>query len=309
MAILAGMRRSRWMPRPSASWEIALASQVIQSTYVENPLLHLRNDRGRDGFPYTGTTMRSATLEPAALTSSGDTSLPPASEHARGQTFPQHLQHLGVVLLVSLSMPIAGSVYYMFGGTAPTAPMQQNYRLLGALITQVTSLTVLWYVMCRQGKTWKDIGWKLGFADVPRAAGLLIAAMVLMYVPFIPIQYFYRAYSGHFLAPKSLHSILGFGISSLSIVFICLNPFFEELIVRAYTMSEVMNLGGSRGLAVIVSVVAQMSYHLYQGLASAMALTFLFTAFSIYYVRARRIVPVILAHLCLDLFSLIRGAF
>ena len=47
----------------------------------------------------------------------------------------------------------------------------------------------------------------------------------------------------------------------------------------------------------------------YQGLASAMALTFLFTAFSIYYVRTRRIAPVILAHLCLDLFSLIRGAF
>jgi membrane protease YdiL (CAAX protease family) len=40
-----------------------------------------------------------------------------------------------------------------------------------------------------------------------------------------------------------------------------------------------------------------------------MALTFLFMAFSIYYVRTRRIVPVILAHLCLDLISLIRGAF
>jgi membrane protease YdiL (CAAX protease family) len=206
-------------------------------------------------------------------------------------------------------MPITASVYYLLGGTAPTVPMQQHYRPLGGLITQATSLTVLWYVMCRQGKTWKDIGWKLEFADVPRALGLLIAAIVLVYLPLIPIQYFCRAYSGHFLAPNSLHSIFGFGISFLSIAFICLNPFFEELIVRAYTMSEVMNLGGSRGLAVIVSVVAQMSYHLYQGLASAMVLTFLFTAFSIYYARTRRIVPVILAHLCLDLFSLLRGVF
>jgi hypothetical protein len=71
-----------------------------------------------------------------------------------------------------------------------------------------------------------------------------------MYLPVIPIQYFYRAYSGHFLAPNSLHSIFGFGISFLSIAFICLNPFFEEPIVRAYTMSEVMSLGGSRELAV-----------------------------------------------------------
>jgi membrane protease YdiL (CAAX protease family) len=103
--------------------------------------------------------------------------------------------------------------------------------------------------------------------------------------------------------------MFGFGISSLSIAFICLNPFFEELIVGAYTMSEVMNLGGTRALAVVVSVVAQMSYHLYQGVASSLALTLLFTVFSIYYIRTRRIVPVILAHLCLDLLALFRGSF
>jgi membrane protease YdiL (CAAX protease family) len=62
-------------------------------------------------------------------------------------------------------------------------------------------------------------------------------------------------------------------------------------------------------LAVIVSVIVQMSYHLYQGLLSGLALTLLFTMFSIYFVRARRIVPVILAHLCLDLLFLFRGAF
>ena len=96
---------------------------------------------------------------------------------------------------------------------------------------------------------------------------------------------------------------------SVSASFMCVNPFFEELIVRAYTMSEVIDLGGSRTLAVIISVAVQMSYHLYQGLASVLSLTFLFAVFSIHYVRTRRIVPVILAHLCLDLFSLFRGAF
>jgi membrane protease YdiL (CAAX protease family) len=206
-------------------------------------------------------------------------------------------------------MPIAGCIYYLLGGTAPTAPIQQQFRLVGALITEGTSLTVLWYVMSRQGRTWKDIGWKLELADVPRALGLLIAANVVTYLLLVPVQYSYRAYSGHFMAPKSLHSMFGFGISSLSIAFICLNPFFEELIVRAYTMSEVMNLGGNRGLAVIVSVVVQMSYHTYQGVASVLALTLLFTAFSIYYIRTRKIVPVILAHLCLDLLALTRGSF
>lgn len=225
------------------------------------------------------------------------------------QTLPRRLQHLGIVLWVSLSMPIVGSVYYMLGGTAHVAPTQQQYRLFGALITEVTGLVVLRYVMGRQGKTWRDIGWNVGFADFPRALGLLVAANVVTYLGVLPIQFVYRAHSGSFLTPKPLNSMFGFGISALSIAFACLNPFFEELIVRAYTMTEIMNAGGTRTLAVIVSVIVQMSYHLYQGLLSGLALTLLFTMFSIYFVRARRIVPVILAHLCLDLLFLFRGAF
>lgn len=253
--------------------------------------------------------MPSTTLERPPLTPTGNAGSPPIIGHAIGQTLRQRLQHLGLVLWVSLSMPIAGSVYYLLGGTAPTTPIQQHFRLVGGLITEVSSLLVLWYVMSWQGKTWKDIGWKLEFLDVARAMGLLIVASLVTYLALVSVQYTYWEYSGHFLARKSLNSVFGFGISSLSIAFICLNPFFEELIVRAYTMSEVMNLGGSSRLAIIVSVAAQMSYHLYQGVTSALALMFFFTVFSIYYVRTRRIVPVILAHLAGDLFALFRGAF
>lgn len=245
----------------------------------------------------------------ATLPASSRDALTPEAPIALGDSLPARLRHLGLVLWVSLSLPIAGSVYYLFGGTAPTASMQQHFRLVGALITEATSLMVLWYVMSRQSKTWKNIGWKPEFADVPRALGLLIAASVATYLLLVPVQYSYRAYSGHFLAPKSFTSMFGFGISSLSIAFICLNPFFEELIVRAYTISEVMNLGGNRGLAVFVSVIVQISYHLYQGVEGVLALTVIFTAFSIYYVRTRRIVPVILAHLCLDLLAMLRGSF
>ena len=253
--------------------------------------------------------MSTSTLAPTAPASLGTLGSPLSTEPAPGQILPGGLQHLGLVLWVSLSIPIAGSAYYLVGGTVTSAPMQQQFRLLGALLNEATSLAVLWYVICRQGKTLKDIGWTLELPDIPRALGLLVASSLVTYFLWIPVQYLYRVCSGHFLATKSLGSVFGFGISFLSVAFICLNPFFEELIVRAYTMSEVMSLGGSRGLAVIVSVAAQVSYHLYQGLANVLALTFLFTIFSIYYARTRRIAPLILAHLGLDLFSLVRGTF
>lgn len=249
--------------------------------------------------------MNPTALAPAATRSLGGTASTFINEPEK--SFPWRLQHLGLILFVSLSMPIASSVYYMLGGQAPTGSMQQKFRLVGALITEATSLALLWYVMSRQGRSWRAIGWKPGVLDIPKGLGLFVAGNVLMYALMIPVQYAYRAYAGHFLLPKPLNSILGFGISALSIAFVCLNPFFEELIVRAYTISEIINLGGSRTVAVILSVVVQMSYHLYQGLASAVALTLIFTIFSIYYVRTQRIVPVILAHLCADLFALIHG--
>ncbi len=124
----------------------------------------------------------------------------------------------------------------------------------------------------------------------------------------IPVQLLYRSYSGHFIEPKS-YSGFGFGISALSVTFILLNPFFEELIVRAYTMSEMIRLGGSGWLAVLISVAVQMSYHLYQGAAGAITITIIFTVFSIYYVRTRRVVPLILAHLGYDLHALFAGRF
>jgi hypothetical protein len=218
-------------------------------------------------------------------------------------------QHLGLVLWVSLSLPIVGSLFYSLGGTAPSTSVQQGYRLWGALMTESSSLAVLWYVMGRQGKSWKDIGWSPCLADIPRALGIFVVTAITTWVVYIPAQFAYHSYSGQFLTPKSLGSMFGFGISILSIAFVCLNPFFEELIVRAYTISEVMTLGATRTFAVAISVVLQVSYHLYQGALNVLLLAIIFTAFSIYYARTRRIVPVILVHLGLDLFALLRGNF
>jgi membrane protease YdiL (CAAX protease family) len=114
-------------------------------------------------------------------------------------------------------------------------------------------------------------------------------------------------HSGHYLTAKPLHSILGFGISALSIAYACLNPFTEELIVRGYTISEVLDLGANRTLAVLISVLVQLSYHLYQGFVNVLWLMPMFVVFSIYYVRSRRILPIIIVHLAMDLLAILRG--
>jgi membrane protease YdiL (CAAX protease family) len=92
------------------------------------------------------------------------------------------------------------------------------------------------------------------------------------------------------------------------VFFALLNPFFEELIVRAYTMSELRFLGGATAVPILVSVALQTSYHLYQGLQNVPSLAVFFLVLSIYYYKYGRIFPVILAHLYVDVYALLRSA-
>jgi membrane protease YdiL (CAAX protease family) len=221
----------------------------------------------------------------------------------------RRLLALGIVLFVSFGHFIASSAHYLLLGLPRADPQQLQFRLVGALISEAASLAVLWYVLTGQSRGWKNIGWKLKWTDAPLAVGLFFGSTIASYMVMVFVQVFFRAYSGHYIVPRSLHGLLGFGISGLAIVFVCLNPFFEELIVRGYLMTEIVELGGGGALAIIISVAVQMSYHLYQGLAHGIALTASFAVFSLYFWKSHRIAPVVLAHLCIDAYALIRASF
>ena len=128
-----------------------------------------------------------------------------------------------------------------------------------------------------------DASVKLWRTDTGEVVQTTFGATLATYAIFLPIQLIVHAATGHYLIPKSMHGILGVGISALSIAFVCLNPFFEELIVRGYLMTELFELGGSGVLAIVISTLVQMSYHLYQGFANGIVLTTVFAVFSIYF--------------------------
>jgi membrane protease YdiL (CAAX protease family) len=220
----------------------------------------------------------------------------------------RRMRHLALVLWVALSIPIISSSYYLTADTTvkplPHAP--QTYRLVIGLATELTGLVVLAYVMAVQGKSWADIGWSVSWRDLYRAFGVGLLAVAAGYILVLPIQIAALVYAGHYLHPKSVASMLGLGLSFLSLVFILVNPFFEEMIVRAYTMSEIMSLGGSRTLAVVISVALQVSYHLYQGWLNVLAVTATFLVFSLYFAKTRRIFPIVLVHSVYDLIALLR---
>lgn len=142
--------------------------------------------------------------------------------------------------------------------------------------------------------------------DLLRGIGVILISGGAKYLAIMLFQSFVYSFTGHYAQARPVHGVISAGISVFSVLLVVVNPFFEELIVRGYTMTEVIGLGGSRNLAIMVSVLVQMSYHVYQGLVHCVGLTAAFVVFSIYLFRSRRIAPLVIAHFWSDAWALLR---
>src|SRR5580704_17483101 len=209
-----------------------------------------------------------------------------------------------LVVLVACGSFIINSFNLLANGPG-AMPHISNVRWTIGIVQEITALLLLGYVLSRRGLSFRNLGLRWSVRDA--GTGLLVAGLA------------YAAYvTGSLLVHVVQYSIYGslatgptandfFAHPSVvAIPFSLLNPFFEELIVRAYLMTEVVQLTGSSVLAVVLSVGVQFSYHLYYGRTGAISLGFLFSALALYYIRTRRALPVIVAHGFFDIYALFR---
>jgi membrane protease YdiL (CAAX protease family) len=214
------------------------------------------------------------------------------------------IAELVLVLFVAFAGPLSLSVYTALTSAHVYASTPSPALNFVAVIQELAGLGVLFYVLFRQGRRPGDLGFTFNWKDLPLSVGLAILALIVEVVAMQVLSQGYYLATGHSLntTPQNVEFISS-GFAIWTLVLIIVNPFFEELIVRAYLMSELQSLTGSAVVAVVFSVALQSAYHLYQGLSSAIISAALFTVFSIYYVKTRRILPVILAHFYFDLMA------
>lgn len=211
---------------------------------------------------------------------------------------------VGLVLLVACGGYFVHSLYLLANGPGAAEPVS-NARWTVGIAQEVASLLLLGYVLSRRGQRLSNLGLRWSFRDA--GVGLLMSGVsyAAYVVGSLLVQMVhYGAYGSYLKGPTGADFFAH--PSVLVIPFSFLNPFFEELIVRAYLMTEVVELTGSSLLAVALSVLVQFSYHLYYGWAGAISLSFSFLALSLYYVRARRALPIVVAHAFFDISALAR---
>lgn len=226
--------------------------------------------------------------EPAAAVSALPPELTPEARKLR-------LYELALVMGVAFLSPTIHSLFDWWTD-APLYP-ETTFSGLSRIISSIVPLAVLAYVLYRQGRSLRTIGLTAQASDIPWTLAVLFCSKLLA----SSIENLFIVY--HVTAFKAHPPEWGGFLTWLSVV---PSAAREELIVRAYLMTEVAALSGSMALAVIVSVGFQCFYHLYQGVPAALYHAGTFFAFAVFYAYTRRATPVILAHALEDFLIIAR---
>jgi len=212
----------------------------------------------------------------------------------------------GLIFLVVFSPLLAVSIYTVITGSHLNGGTPGKAFTITGILTELGGLALLYYVLFRQGRNLGSLGFSFSWKDILRSILVIVLAYVALVAWWVAIVAVYRSLGR---TPNAAAQNVEFmsGMFSVSgVLFLLLNPFFEELLVRAYVISEIQFFTGSSIAAVLASVIIQSAYHLYQGVLPALLTTAIFSVFSLYYWKTRRIMPVILAHMFFDLVALIR---
>lgn len=225
-----------------------------------------------------------AAAEPAAAERVAESSPPVPVDVAPADAVAssRRLRWLELALVVGVAflpaVVYAVQVWWTGETVPPETPRESLYRIVQAGL----SISLLAYVLHRQGRSLRSIGLTAKLSD------LGWALLVLFFARMIELLI------GTALGPQDLS--LPEAKPALYLLAILPGAAEEELIVRAFLMTEVAALTGSMALALVASVAFQTLYHLYYGVPGALLCAGGFLVSAIYYANTRRATPVILAH-------------
>ncbi|HEV8580400.1 MAG TPA: type II CAAX endopeptidase family protein [Thermoanaerobaculia bacterium] len=193
-----------------------------------------------------------------------------------------------LVLFVAFGSPLVFSLIDWWRN----APFSKEYPVRAQLawsLQAAASICVVAYVLFRQGRSLRQLGLTASRRDIP--ATILLTAFA--FAPSIVI-------AGGVSSAPAFHPLASFAggltLGPLLWLTLLLSAACEELIVRAYLMTEIMALTGRMAFAVLASVGFQTLYHLYEGTPLAITAGVMFFINSIYYAYNRRVAPLILSH-------------
>lgn len=251
-------------------------------------------------MPQAAAIMNSAGMDFPSPSSTSTAARPEQITHAPPAP-GRRWTDLGLVLLFPIVPSIAMSARLLWNSQAVQFT---NPRLLAALFQELSALTLFGVLYFRQGRKLSGLGLGFLWSDLPKGLGLFFASVTAYSMAsYCLIRAGFPGYNT--LSSPNSSGMFTATTPWLLVPFLLLNPLFEEILVRGYLMTEIIELRSSAFLAVSVSLIVQTSYHLHYGIIGALSLGTGFAVFALYYARSRKLMPVIMAHVLWDFLGLI----
>jgi membrane protease YdiL (CAAX protease family) len=153
-------------------------------------------------------------------------------------------------------------------------------------------------------ESFADFSHPFAVKDLLRGVGLYVGAMILYYGMWRTLWDLGMAGTERAKEPRNM-DIFQAPFSAAYLLMMIVNPFLEESYVRGFLQTRLKQVGWSAAPIVLVSAGLQTSYHLYQGLLPCLLVLPFFLLFALYYQWTRRLWPVYLAHLGMDLLAMV----
>jgi membrane protease YdiL (CAAX protease family) len=201
------------------------------------------------------------------------------------------LFELALVMCAVFLRPTITALYQWWSGGNWVAVGEHAVTSVHRLADAGVAICLVAYVLARRQRSLAEIGLTFRWSDVlwvfPLWFGCEIGRMLLNLL---------RAR----MLTASPHAVV---LSARWLEWLAVIPDAarEELVVRAFLMTEIEELTGHMGLAIVASVGLQTLYHLYQGTPAALVHIGIFLVSALFYAATRRITPIILVHALFNL--------
>jgi len=185
----------------------------------------------------------------------------------------------------------------LVGSMAPGRPWLDLSLQLASICVTLAPVALVFYLMARSGESPSDIGLDTTRPVSDLARGTALAAVIGGLGLGLYLAAFHLGVSLN-VVPESLPAV--WWRIPVLIIKGLQNGVLEEIVVLAYLLRRLDQLGWSPASAIALSAALRGSYHLYQGLGGFLGNAAMGVVFGVLFRRWGRVTPFIVAHTLID---------